>query len=289
MITHVDTDADIWTPHPQRGVIPRRDDLVYGGREAEKIGLAPVHESVPDGLINPSDYKEAIQHCKDEQIFPMYHQANAWAPAGYRFSQDGLNYCWTWSGTAALMDMRAMEDKTHVDLAPVSMGYLVGWRNDGNYLESFIKGARERGVTPVEYVGDSINSTNRNSRTYKTGWEEARKNFRLDKVWDTNARAGDALMLQHCLTILNCAKPLFCAWNWWGHAVECCGILWDESKYLNVIWVLRNSHNEDDYYYLSGQRGVPDEAYGFISTKLMGSAMAKIVNDPNSTYAEITQ
>jgi hypothetical protein len=45
-------------------------------------------------------------------------------------------------------------------------------------------------------------------------------------------------------------------------------IKWDESALNNIVWVLRNSHNENDVIELTGSRGVPDEAYGFIDTIL---------------------
>ena len=46
------------------------------------------------------------------------------------------------------MTLRAVEDKETVLLSPVSMGYRVGWKNQGNYLEDFIQGAREDGICP---------------------------------------------------------------------------------------------------------------------------------------------
>ena len=250
-----------WKP----GVLPRRDDLVYGGDEAGRLGFAPVHETIPDKLIDPRDYKEVIQHCHDEKIFPMYHQTNSWAPEGTVYNQDGIGYCWTFGGTAAVMDTRAMEDKDTVVLGAVSMGWLVNWQDRGNYLESFITGAKQRGIAPADMCG-GLNSVDRNYRNYLPGWEEEALNYRLDDVWDTDGRSGKATMIQHCLSILAYGRPLELAHNWWGHALEGVGLEWDETQKHNLVWVKRNSHGERNYIRQTGDNAVPDEAYGFITT-----------------------
>jgi hypothetical protein len=187
---------------------------------------------------------------------------DSWRPKGTKYNQNGIGYCWTWSGTGCVMTCRALEDKDKVILAPVSMGYLVGWSNRGNYLESFINGAREQGICPGEL------NDHRNQASVWQPLEAERKKYRLGTVWDTNPRAGDATMIQHCLSILSYGRPLYCAWNWWGHAVACVGIRWDETLLNNVAFILRNSHNESDVIELTGSKAVPDEAYGFIDTVL---------------------
>lgn len=232
------------------GAIPRK--TAYG----DSLGLLPFGEAFPDLVVEPNDYKEVIRHCHDEQIFPLYHQRASWAPSGKRWNQNGLNYCWSWGGTAALMDIRAREEKPAVELAPVSMGYLVNWRNAGNYLESMIDGLKKTGVCSAEFVPDPFSM---NPRKFKAGWDEDRLNYRLGEVWDCDPRR----MLQHSLSVLRTGTPLYIAYNWWGHALEVVAIRWDESQRDNVVWVIRNSHNEDDVIELTGANGVPDEAYGF--------------------------
>jgi hypothetical protein len=75
-------------------------------------------------------------------------------------------------------------------------------------------------------------------------------------------------MIQHCLSILAYGRPLQIAYSWWGHALNLVAIRWDETVVNNIVWVIRNSHNESDVIELVGSKGVPDEAYGFISTEL---------------------
>jgi hypothetical protein len=163
------------------------------------------------------------------------------------------------------MDVRGIEGKPTVQLGPVGMGYLVQWQNRGNYLESFIKGAQEQGIPPAEYIP---NQHSPSPQSFKAGWDIERAKYRLGAVWDTNAEDGDATMIQHCLSILAYGRPLQIALAWWGHALNLVAMRWDESVPNNIVWVIRNSHNESDVIELTGSKGVPDEAYGFISTEL---------------------
>ena len=232
----------------------------YGEPAAYEAGLIPL-DDVPDVLIPKDSIEDAIEESHILQTLPMYHMHYTWRPVGFRYNQNGLGYCWTWSGTGCMMTCRALEDKDTVLLAPVSMGYLVGWGNRGNYLESYIKGAREDGVCSVP-EGEDINSTNRSS----SFWEQhkgTRKLYRLDKVWDVNTRSGDSTTLQHCASILSYGRSIYIAYNWWGHALELAGL-----KMVNGVWqwIINNSHNEDDFIILTGSKAVPDEGYGFIST-----------------------
>jgi len=172
--------------------------------------------------------------------------------------------CWTWSGTGDLMNCQAREGKRVAStdrLAPVSMGWLVNWRNKGNYLESFIRGAQERGIAPASFIPDQHST---NYRKYKDGWEAAAMKNRLAKrgVWDCDPRN----MLQHCLSQLKLGVSLYSAWNRLGHAMSVVGLTWDESKYNNVIWDVRNSHREKVPIQMSGRNAEPDEAFGFNST-----------------------
>src|SRR5574343_1790687 len=120
------------------------------------------------------------------------------------------------------------------------MGFLVGWANRGNYLESYIKGARETGITPASFVP---NQHSPNPSSFKDGWEDARKLYLLDAVYDTSNRSKD-VMTQHCISILATGRPLFSALYWWGHAVPVMAVNMDAKG--NIEWVIRNSHNESD-------------------------------------------
>ncbi|MFA5262180.1 MAG: hypothetical protein WC378_00030 [Opitutaceae bacterium] len=225
--------------------------------------LVPCGEALADKLVLPADYKEVIAHCHERQIFPMYHQHRTWAPPGFQWTQNGLNYCWSWSVVAALMDAMAREAKAFPLLSPVSLGWSVNWANAGNYLSSAVSAAMERGVCSMAFTPDPHS---RSYRSYVDGWEEDALKNRIAEAWDTD-NSSAASMIQHCVTILKTGNPLQIAYDWEGHALELAGLVWDESKPNNLRWVIRNSHNENDLIERSGTKAVPDEAIGIRATK----------------------
>jgi hypothetical protein len=251
-------------PSGYQGALPRRTR--YGYDDAYEIGLTPVTDKVD--VLAWEDLKEAINDSHEKQTQPIYHQHNTWAPEGFRWNQDGLPYCWAWSLAATFMDLRATENKETVMLAPVSMGWLVNWRQNGYYLDDSIRGLRERGIAPADAVGDDPNSTNRDPDSYDDDWKEKAKQFRLVEVWDTDTRASDKYIIQQIGTILTSGRSGYFAINSMGHAMSMPGIWWDESKYLNVRFGVRNSHNESDIIETDGARWVPDEFYGMVSSVL---------------------
>ena len=236
------------------GVIRRKTK--YGSAP----GLVPLGDT-PDKLVDPKDYKEVIERCHREKIFPMYHQNNTWGPKGFKWNQNGLNYCWAWSLVGDIMNCRAVERKPTKLLAPVSLGWTVGWKNRGNYLEDGIKAVKERGICEARFVPDEHS---KRSSSFEDGWEKNGLLYRLpdDGVWDTDR----SNMIQHAITILSTGRSGYIAYNWWGHALSLVGLIWDETQANNLRWIIRNSHNEPDFIELTGRRGIPDELLGIRAT-----------------------
>jgi hypothetical protein len=243
---------------PKIEAFPRR--TVYGAtpKDDEPV-LIPFGEQFPDKLVDPKDYKATIEHCHEAQVFPIYHQHATWGKPGFVWNQNGLPYCWAWGGTAALMDLRAREGKPVPLLSPVSMGWLVGWKNAGNYLGSMIQGLMDKGVCEASFTPNMLS---RDPRTFKEGWEDNALLNRLKEAWDCDNGSPSA-MVQHSISILATGTPLYIAYNWWGHALECCGVRWTEGTVNNLTWQIRNSHAEDDIIEMVGAKAVFDEAYGF--------------------------
>lgn len=259
------SDVAILTEHISVGepqVIPRR--FRYGDATAFAKGIVPV-EAVPDVLIPKDSYKEVLARCWAEKSLPIHHMYASWCPPGTRWYQNGLKYCWTWSGTACQMTVEAAEGKPCVQLAPVSMGWLVNWNNQGYFLDEFLQGSRDKGIAPAEYIPNSLDT---NYRKYKPGWDTERTKHRMKTAWDTNPRAGDDVMTQHCLSILAYGRPLHGAWNHLAHAMAIKAMRWEEGVFQNLVWIIRNSHNETDVIEMTGKNAVPDEAIGYIDTEL---------------------
>jgi hypothetical protein len=234
-----------------------------GSPEAADAGLIPLAD-YPDMLINPADYKEVISQCHAQQVFAVYHQKNS-GVLDEGWDQKNFGFCWSYGMTMSLMDCRAVEQKPPVRLAPFSLGWLVDWQNRGYYLDATIKGAKDRGIASAEYVPEY----NLNPSTFKAGWEEDAYNYRPLEWWDTPYSSDDQ-MIQYMITILATGRACYVAYNWWGHALEVCGINWNESQSNNIEVVLRNSHAEDDVIILTGSRAIPDELYGVRASSFAG-------------------
>ncbi len=244
------------------GVLPRETE--YGSPEAMEIGLIPMEPVY--GAPNPipkHKWKEVIDFCHQHKIFPFYHQEVTGLLENW--NQNGLGYCWAWALTAAVMGCRALEGKEPVLLAPVSLGWAVNWQNTGNTLDRAIRAANQKGIAPQEFVGE--NKWNRNPNSYKPGWEAEAAKYRPLEWWDINTRINADSTIGQCLAVLATGRPLYVAYMWWMHAVECVAMELDESG--RVVWVIQNSHN-DGIKKLAGSRGIPDEAYGIRATSHSG-------------------
>ena len=240
----------------EAGALPRR--TLYG----RSPHLIPFGEAYPDKLVDPKDYKEVIAWCHERKIFPMYHQQATWGPPGFRWNQNGLNYCWIWSLAGAFMTDRAIEGKPTILLSPVSLGRIVNWKNAGNYLEDAVAGFREYGLCEMEFTP---NQHSRSPKTFRDGWEANALQNRLGDTWDTPDDSL-AVRIQYMISILKTGTAIYDAHNWWGHATSVVGVVWDESQKNNLRVIERNSHDEDDLIELTGDRAIPDEMIGICSS-----------------------
>jgi hypothetical protein len=148
-------------------------------------------------------------------------------------------------------------------LAPATLGWLVGWKNRGNYLTSAIEGARERGISSSVFARDGTTD----QRTFKAGWEKDALQNRPLEWFDTigvdSRRRNEREQVQHCVSLLlepGGGSPLYSALRWWNHSLDVVGLQWDERETYGLVWQYWNSHG-DGLIELTGSRGVPDEAY----------------------------
>lgn len=233
---------------------------VYGSDRAIGKGLLPMLDE-PDLLIPAGHFKAVIEDCHQRQVFAVYHQKRSGVlEAGW--NQGKYGFCWAYGLAMATMDCRALEGQTPVRLSPFSLGWLAGWKNRGFFCDEAIAGARERGIASEAFVPQH----NLKPSSFKEGWEKDALRYRPLEWWDTRRASGDVEMIRQCLSILATGRALYVGYNWWGHALEVCGMEWDEAEPNGIVWLLRNSHGEDDVIRLSGEKGIPDEAYGVRAT-----------------------
>jgi len=242
-----------WQVVPQEfGVLPRFID--YGSPEAIKRGMLPVEE-FPDVLIPESEWKERIAEAHEKKTMPIHHFEASSVPAK---NQANTSFCWAYSMTSAVEVCRLHEAQPYRRLAPATLGWLVGWKNRGYYLSETIQGASERGIASSEFAPDGVYNTS----TFKAGWEEDALRHKPSEWFDLKAGGQ---MTNYAVSLLLAGVPLYVALNWWSHALDIAGVLWDESQLRNLRWIYWNSHG-DGRIEIVGEKGIPDEAYGLRST-----------------------
>ena len=242
----------------------RRRLTRYGTPASERFGLSPLGD-FPTKLISPSDYQSAIDEAHRTQRMPMYHEKATWRKVSPRWNQNGFPWCWAWGATGTCLSVRGMAKYPTVILAPNSIAWKVGWRKVGYFLDGTIDAIRQRGIASAEFVPNFLTD---NPNSFKEGWEDDALKYRLiGEVYDCDNRSAN-IMEQHCISLLCAGIPIYAALDWWGHALQCCGIY-----LVNGLrrWVWSNSHNEDDLIIIEGSRGRPSEGYGFTSMSLVES------------------
>ncbi len=243
-------DDDNWRDLlPENGIIKRT--ILYGSPAARAAGMVPIEDTL-DVLIPWDDMEERITEANRRRQMPIHYlEAANHAP----HSQGRTNYCWAYGITLCIEVLRLMENQPYRRLGPASLGWLVSWRNRGNYLASAIQGVWERGVASAEFVKDGTT----NHRTFKEGWEADALKHKLHEWTDTDS-SDPEYMAQQCASLLVGGLPLYEAFNWWSHALARVGVVWDPHERYNLRWIDWNSHS-DGRIEMTGLRGIPDEAY----------------------------
>lgn len=257
------------------GYLPRLTR--YGSLAAERFGLIPTTEVLTP--VPQSDWKEVIAECHAKKIFAMYHRAAS--PLEQKPSQNRTNFCWAWSARAALENARLLEGQPAVKLAPVSLGWLVNWRNAGNWLDVTIKGMRERGICSAAFVPNQYDYS---GRSFKAGWEQDALNYRLGEVSDTDRNEGVVSMISQSLAILKTGTSGYAAWKRLEHAMIVEGMEYDEKQKYGIVWNIFNSGG-DGSIKMAGDAGVPDELYGLAVSSL--SRQLGRITDVDSITADV--
>jgi len=242
------TDDNWRDVQPEHGIVERV--IPYGTDAAAAHGLVTFDDL--DVLIPWDDMEERINEANAKKQMPIHHLEAAGALA---HNQSRTNYCWAYGLAQCLEALRLTTALPYVRLGPASLGWLVNWRNQGNYLISAIKGAAERGIASAEFVKDGTTDP----RTFKEGWKEDALKHKPVEFTDTN-RTSERFMAQQCASLLVAGLPLYIAFNWWRHALAGMGVVWDTRYKYNLRWIDWNSHG-DGRIEMTGSRGVPSEAY----------------------------
>lgn len=136
--------------------------------------------------------------------------------------QNGQGYCWFYSGTSAIMQLRARNNQPNVRLSAHSGAWVIkNGRNQGGWGAQGLDFQKEKGVCCVDHWPEK----SMNGRLYNTdeNWEHA-KEFRVTEGFvDLEPPQYDRQLTVH--QTLSCYLnriPVISDFNWWRHSV--CGL-----------------------------------------------------------------
>lgn len=250
MITQI-TDKNFHNFNFTPGIIERQ--IEYGSQEARDHGANPISDDLSK-LIPWDEMKERVNAANERKQMPIHHLQNANAEP---HNQMRTNYCWAYGLAMCVEASRVIDSQPYRRLGPPSLGWLVNWRNKGNYLMSAIKGATEKGFASWDFVKDGTTDP----RRFKKGWEADALQHRTSEFTDLDRSKGEKSMAQQVASLLVAGIPIYTAYNHLGHAMSRMGVVWDETVKYNLRWQEWNSYG-DGLIEMSGSAGIPDEAYG---------------------------
>lgn len=173
-----------------------------------------------DFVIPPKSDWDAIIDEQEEQQSSLEH---IFFRAGLEaLDQDGQGYCWMYSGTMAVMLVRAKNNQPNVRLSAHAGAWLVkGGRDEGGWCGLGMKHLRDKGQPSVQFWPEK----SMNGRAYNT--PEVWANAALHKVTEDVADVGRPEYDQNMtndmvlgLMLLNIPVPQ--DYDEWGHSI--CGI-----------------------------------------------------------------
>jgi hypothetical protein len=225
-----------------QGCYPRLTPL----GEVEGARLYRGDEDFP--LIPEEEWKERIEDMTERR---------AWAQDRYddlnprHKYQNGLGYCWTYSGGQSAEMLMAVQNRPYVELAPETLGGAVNWRNSGYYIDRALSYWAKHGMATREYIPDH----EINPKRFKEGWEQ---NALLCVPTESiDFGYGDREYLWHVAVSMT-LTGIFVPWiglDWWRHAITYGKLVIDGGE---VCPYTRNTHKRGDDRIIKGSRKHPD-------------------------------
>ena len=176
---------------------------------------------------------------------------NLYSGTPHEDSQNGLNYCWAYSLVQAIKNARDIEGQPHLDLAAVSLGGAVNFRNAGNYCGAAIQYAAEHGVCNRSFVAGQWDLK-------PTGWKKEWQSDALNHRPLEWLELGHVNMRQETVTALLLGFPVYVGLNWLGHAMCFTEVQWVKN---NIAIFTPNTWDTGQEMLLTGSKAVPDEAF----------------------------
>lgn len=215
------TEYDAASDGRAKGLIPRDYDEFpqgfYSAAPAWDLSSLPLvpWDEIPDRIADMEEHKT--------RLVDLGEHVEA-------LDQNGQGYCWFYSGTAAIMQLRARNNQPNVRLSAHSGACVIkNFRDQGGWGAAGLDFQKDRGVVPVTHWKEKSMS-----RSYDTpeNWEVAKEYRVTEGFVDLQPPAYDRQLTVH--QTISCYLnriPVISDFNWWGHSV--CGLwMYDVAKSL---------------------------------------------------------
>lgn len=249
-----------------KGLVPRNysanpvgsyDGSTTFSKLNDELVLMP-WEDMPDAIAELVANKSQLSDIRDHAYGSPYKSLD----------QNGQGFCWMYSGTAAVMILRAKANMPHVRLSAHAGACIIkNFRDQGGWGAQGLDRLRSHGQPSVEFWAEK--SMSRQYDKPET-WENAALHKVSEGFIDLDEAQYDRrLSFQQVLTCLIRRIPVIADYNWWGHSV--CA--------LDAVDVSPNKSNRDPSRYgvriinswtdnwgtngtgvLTGSKAIPDGA-----------------------------
>lgn len=198
------------------GLVPRDYANHPVGSYAGSVRFSAVNDELP--LIPWEEMPERIAEkvANRSQLSDIRNVANNGKPIP-SLDQNGQGYCWMYSGTSALMLLRAVAGMPYVRLSGHAGACIIKrYRNEGGWGAEGLERLMKVGQPSVEFWPEK-SMARKNDRP--ATWEDAAR-YRITEGFidfDESIYERDLTFQQH-LTCLLSNIPVIADRNWWGHS-----------------------------------------------------------------------
>jgi hypothetical protein len=228
------------------------EDSGYMPRESEygKLEGVPMFADAFD-LIPESEWPTRIAAMAQDKAWPRDRYREQ---IPIHQNQNGLSFCWAYSLVQAVEMCRAVAGLKYHQLAPETLGSLVGWTNSGYYCDKALSFAQVHGIAGREFA----KQYSLNSGSYVQGWQQNALLHRPAEVYDLGRD-----MWREVVTALLSGFAVYTGYNRFRHAITLDSVVNQGGK-IGVS--SPNTWNgEQDRWTLFGSVAIPDEAYAIRS------------------------
>lgn len=204
-------------PDGKRGLIPRNYSInPLGSYEGSRLFDA-LNDELPLTPFSEMPDIIADKVANKSQLSDIRNRGDNGRPIK-SLDQNGQGFCWMYSGTMAVMLLRAKANMPHVRLSAHAGACIIkNFRDQGGWGAQGLDRLRSHGQPSIEFWPEKSMSR---SHDKPATWENAALHKVSEGFIDLDAAQYDRnLSFQQVLTCLLCNIPVIADFNHWGHSV----------------------------------------------------------------------